>query len=203
MEPGPRTTRSGRSLGTTLPAVALVVAAVAVVAVGVTLTWRPQSGPTPTPSATYPTTPPPSGPNLAPGVTPTPTPPSATSLEEFVADEVGGLGWEGAGADDDALGSGATDAERGTYAADDQRIDAALSEWPTPEAAEAHARARAARDFPGAQPLADGPIASGAGHFWYFERDGRGTVFWYHGRFSAQFSGDPHEVQDFFLRFPR
>lgn len=72
-----------------------------------------------------------------------------------------------------------------------------------PEEAASHALARAAADYPGQSPLAEGQILFGAGYYWYFESSGVGTVYWHHGKFSAEFSGEPREVQEFFLRFPK
>lgn len=187
--------------GAGLGAVVIVAAAV-----GLSSGWRPLQTPTPTPSTTpwtYPSTPPPSAAIPDATSTPTPTPPAASSLKEFVAEGVDSFDWSGKGDDSVAIDEGAVGAKVGTYASNDSSIGAAMAEWKTPEDAAAHAKLRAERAFPGVAALGDGPIAGGAGHYWYFERDGKGTVFWYHGRFSAEFSGDPMEVQEFFLRFPR
>ena len=160
-------------------------------------------GTSPSPSPTYPSTPPPNSPKPDPSVTPTPVAPTAATLEEFVPPSIDSFEWDKTGVDQEALDAGAQDATQGNFTADDETITAGMAEWATSEEASAHAQESSQADFPGVEPLADGPIQSGAGHYWYFERDGVATVYWYHGKFSAQFSGDPMEVQELFLRFPR
>lgn len=152
---------------------------------------------------TYPTNPPPSAPITDPSVTLTPIPPTATSLEEFVPETVDSYDWVASGEDTEALDAGAEDAQQGTFTTDDDVVEAGMAEWATPEQAADQARARAEADFPDQEPLAEGDIRYGAGHFWYYEQDGVGTVYWYYGKFSAKFSGSPYEVQEFFLRFPK
>lgn len=154
-------------------------------------------------SWTYPSNPPPSGPVVEPSVSPTPIPPTATTLEEFVPEAVDSFDWSASGEDAEAIAAGARAAEEGTFTTEDDEVTAGMAEWDTPDQAADNARTRAAADFPGQEPLAEGEIRNGAGHFWYYERDGVGTVYWYHGRFSAEFSGAPYTVQEFFLRFPK
>lgn len=163
---------------------------------------RPDATSAPTPS--YPSTPPPSAPPPNPSATP--VPPNATSLDEFVPEGVGPYQWEPSGTDTDALAQGATEAVEGTFSSEvpaGAQFPVRMAEWPSAAEAAAHAQQRGEASFPGVAPLGEGPINSGAGHYWYYERDGVGTVFWYLGQFSAEFSGEPRDVQEFFLAFPR
>lgn len=152
---------------------------------------------------TYPTTPPPNTPPPNPTAVQTPQLPTASSLEEFVPEDVDGYDWDSTGEDTGAVDAGAEAATKGTYTSGDETIDSGMAEWADQAAAEADARARFAREFPGEQPIVDGQLRYGAGHFWYFEREGKGTVYWYLGKFSGQFTGTPMDVQEFFLRFPQ
>lgn len=141
---------------------------------------------------------PPTGPaELAPIARP------ATSLEGFFPQAVDSFIWASSGEDAQALAAGARAAEVGTFTAEDRAVAAGMAEWQAPEQAAADARARAAADFPGQEPLAEGDLRDGAGHYWYFERDGVGTVYWFLGNRSAEFTGAPPTVQLFFLRFPK
>ena len=153
-----------------------------------------------TPTRNYPTTPPPSAPT---GTPPAPMPPTATSLAEFVPASVYQYEWQAAGDDAAALEAGAVAAVAGTFDADDQAVTARMAQWPTPADATSFALAKAMDDFGDSPPLAEGAIRSGAGHYWYYERDGVGTLYWYLGSFSAEFSGQPLDVQEFFVNFPK
>jgi len=206
--------RPGGDRGRGLAVAAIGVGLVQTVVVSVLLATgalpAPGSRPEPTPVSTstwtYPTTPPPSGPPVDPNSpTPTPVPPTATSLEEFVPDDVDSFDWQSGGEDSGEIEAGATQAEQGTFTSDGEAITAGMAEWASPDEARARAQANAAAQPEGSVLVAEGPIRSGAGYFWYYERDrgAVGTVFWYYGKFSAQFSGEPNEVQEFFLRFPK
>lgn len=168
----------------------------------------PASGPVPEPSSPTAGSAQPGGPTREPGSPATkPAAPgnasTAASLEEFVPEETGGYQVDDRAADPEAMDAGATRAERAQYKDADDEVDAAMAEWPTPEAAEAFIRSRSQADFPGVAPLGEGPIASKTGYYWYYEKDGVGTVYWHQGRFSATFIGEPYEVQNFFLAFPK
>lgn len=201
---GGRGVGTGRGLATAAVVVGLVqtVVVAAFVVPGLSRTPPSPAAPTNTPF-TYPTTPPPSGPVVDPTVTPTPAPPSASTLEEFVPEKVDELEWGGGTTDQDTLDQGASQAETGTFTGDDENVEAAMAEWPTVEEAAAAAERAGSDAFDPAELRSEGPIRGGAGYFWYYEKDGRGTVFWYHGKFSAEFSGEPEDVQFFFLRFPK
>lgn len=160
---------------------------------------KPGATVTATPSVTYPTTPPPSGPT---GAVPTVAPPTAgpTSLEQ-VPDRVDTYHAGEFTPDEKTVQDGAVAAKTGSYTSPQDTIDAAFSQWPTPEAAAAHAE-QAGIDEYGADALrASGDINNG--QYWYYELNGRGTVYWTQGNLSSAFTGKPRQVQEFFLRFPK
>lgn len=197
--------RKGRGLATAAIAVGLIQT-VALVGWGAGFVLSPatpgesESG-EPVPTWTYPSTPPPSGPVESPSQTP--APPAATSLEEFIPPAVDNFEQADFEDDSDTLDAGATEAQQGTFTSGDDVIGVQMSQWPTAEDASRHAQESAARDFDAASMLTSGSIRSGSGQYWYYEKDGQATVYWYDGTFSAQFSGKPMEVQEFFLRFPK
>lgn len=199
-------TQPGRGLAIA----AIVVGAVQTVVVGWALIAGgagagPASNPSPAATSTYPSTPPPSGPVLEPSESPTPKEAKAENLGEFIVPGVDSYDWAVGGADDEEKAAGAVDAEQGTYTAKDELINAAMAEWPTVEQARERAQHNAETEAAaqGWRLVSDGQLGRGAGYFWYYEKDGVGSVFWHYGKFSAHFTGSPNEVQEFFLRFPK
>lgn len=199
-----RSGQKGRGLATAAIAVG-VVQTVALVGWGSGLVSGPtepeQTQSSPVPTWTYPTTPPPSGPIEQPSTTP--TPPTASSLEEFIPPAVDNYSPGDFEEDTETLDAGATEAQQGNFTSGGDVIGVQMSQWPTAEDASRHAQESAAAQYDAANMLTSGSIRSGAGQYWYYEKDGKATVYWYDGTFSAQFSGKPMEVQEFFLRFPK
>lgn len=202
---------SARRAGARIPRLALAAVAVGIVQTVLVGSWlvsqgalltgpKPGATVTPTsPSMTYPTTPPPSGPA---GPPPTSASPSAlpTTIEEVPA-KVDTYRADEFRDDEKTVQEGAVAAKTGSYSSPRDTIGATYSQWPTAGAAMAHAQ-QAGVDEYGADALrASGSI--NGGKYWYYELDGRGTVYWSQGLISASFTGEPRQVQEFFLRFPK
>ena len=198
--------RTSRDRGLAIAAV--VIGIVQTVVVGWALiAGGAGAGPSTPPATTntYPSTPPPSAPVLEPSESPTPKDVKADKLDEFIAPGVDSYDWAAGGTDESEKAAGAVEAEQGTYTADRELINAAMAEWPSVEQARDRAKqnADAEAGAKGWRLVSNGPLGSGTGYFWYYEKDGVGTVFWHYGKFSAHFTGSPNEVQEFFLRFPK
>lgn len=200
--------RDPRTPGRTAAFAAVIIGALwtvgAGVGIGLGIAAR-SSTPSTDPSAwTYPSTAPANTNFPVDTATPTPGTPTATSLDEFVPAEVSTFTWEGRD-DPDTVAAGAQAAETGTFTSDGEVIQAGMAAWDSAGTASAHAQQAASERFASGDLRGEGTIRSGGGHWWYYQRDGedRATLFWYFGRFSAEFTGTPLEVQEFFLSFPK
>ena len=132
-------------------------------------------------------------------------------IDSYASDiDIDDYSWEandsGIEALDAEMSDGVVDVSSGEFVSDDDSLAATFAQWGTPEEAEAYVDALRSDEL-GIGPLVDGDIDSGAGHFWYYARnDGDqeiGVVYWYSGTITGKLSGDPREVQQFFLRFPK
>lgn len=198
-----------RRAHTKVPGLAIAAIALGLVQTVAVASWAaggpglPGADPTPLPASTpwtYPTTPPPSAPvDPVPSETPTKAPPS--SIGEVMRPTVGPYEAKDFSEDKAAVEKGAVAAQTGTFTSSDETIGAAFSQWPTEAAAAAHARAAGNATYGPDALRGSGSYSSG--DWWYYELDGKGTVYWTDGTISSSFTGDPYEVQDFFLGFPK
>lgn len=198
-----------RRAGARVSALAVAAIALGIVQTVAVASWAGAGGPglpgSPTPGSTstpwtYPSTPPPSGP-ATPAPSVTPTKPLPTTIEQVMPPSVGPYQAKDFAEDKPTVEKGAVAAQTGTFTSSKESIGATFSQWPTEAAAARHARESGDATY-GADALR-GTGKYSSGDWWYYELNGKGTVYWTEGTISAAFTGDPYEVQDFFLGFPK
>lgn len=143
------------------------------------------------------------GPRAESTLPPEPTPTETGGrIDDYLPTQVAGMDAGEVHPDTGALDAGAQSASTTTYTDSQGSIDVTTSRWPdTVAAGDALARAQAALgDF---QLIKTGPAGSPAvGTYWYYELDGVAKLLWIQGANVSSVTGEPMQVQTFFVRFP-